>query len=156
MRSPLKAYSHNQYGHQANSNNPLSQTALLYQLLLDDIDQCRGCIERNDTQKRNQIVNHATMVLSALDGLAEAVSPPDDHARENRHGNAPAMRNLLSELYSHCLLLISKVIIDNDKDQNITCLNEAWSMISHVKCSWDELLNRSASSAYSASAKVTG
>lgn len=128
MKSPQQAYTHRQYGYRAQSNNVIEQTALLYQLLLDDLDQCRGCIERGDWGGRTEKINHATTVLITLGELAEDMAP-----------TTQSLSGLLSELYGHCLFLISKIVLEKHPENNISFLNEAWSMINHVKSSWDEL-----------------
>lgn len=139
MKTPLKTYTRHQYAHRAQSTNAIEQTALLYQLLLDDFDQCRGCIERNDLAGRSRHIHHASEVLKALGVLAASIVPEAGQSAEHEMEDTNKLTDLLSEMYSHCLFLISKVISDGDSENNLAPLNEAWSMINHVKISWDEL-----------------
>ncbi|MFK0570515.1 flagellar export chaperone FliS [Endozoicomonas sp.] len=136
MKSPLTTYTRHQYAHRARDSNGAQQTALLYQLLLDDLDRCRGCIERRDLAGRTERINHAITVLTALGHLAADMTIAAD---TNTSSDTPLLPDLLCELYDHCLVCLSSVIVENNAGNNIAHLDEAWSMIDTVKSGWDQL-----------------
>lgn len=131
MKSPATEYTRHQYGHRARKESIFQQTALLYQLLLDDLDRCYSHINRGDIAARGEQIHHALSILLVLRNQAVAMV-------DNQQGQPPSANELparLLELYDHCLSCLTSVIAEND----IAPLNTARSMIDTVKGAWDEL-----------------
>ncbi|WP_257296176.1 flagellar export chaperone FliS [Endozoicomonas sp. YOMI1] len=131
MKSPATEYTRHQYGHLARKESIFQQTALLYQLFLDDLDRCHGHINSGDSAARGERIHHALSILMVLRNQALAMV-------DNQQGQPPSANELparLLELYDHCLACLTSVIADNDTAP----LKTAWSMINTVKGAWDEL-----------------
>ncbi|MBO9480784.1 flagellar protein FliS [Salinisphaera sp. G21_0] len=131
MKSPATEYTRHQYGHLARKKNIFQQTALLYQLFLNDLDLCHGHINSGDSAARGERIHHALSILMVLRN--QALAMVDNQQDQTPSANALPAR--LLELYDHCLACLTAVIADND----IAPLNTAWSMIDTVKGAWDEL-----------------
>ncbi|USE38278.1 flagellar export chaperone FliS [Endozoicomonas sp. SCSIO W0465] len=131
MKSPATEYTRRQYGHIARKDSAFQQTALLYQLFLDDLDRCHCHIHNNDSAARGERIHHALSILMVLRNQALAMF--DDQQGQSSSTNELPAR--LLELYDHCLACLTAVIVDND----LAPLNTARSMIDTVKGAWDEL-----------------